>query len=240
MHITQTYPLQKTPKRRGRFSEHTRPTTHPTDTIQRIMHKLIQKSGKSGLPPRNGRHRFEHWYADNQVYFITARCRNRFPAFRADAAKEIFWDRLSHHTAQAEFTPWIVSLLPNHYHILGYAQLGSTLGKMMQRLHGSVAKLVNDLLPARQTPFWWDRHGQPYFDGCIRDETQCRRAYRYTQRQAVRHRLVQQGEPYPHTRIWVHLDAGLRRSHESRAFLESVPYKRYERRNKTIPNRNRT
>ena len=43
---------------------------------------------------------------------------------------------------------------------------------MMQRLHGSVAKLVNDLLPQRLTPFWRDAEGKGYFDGCIRDEKQ--------------------------------------------------------------------
>ena|SRR5688572_2686551 len=29
----------------------------------------------------DGLHRFEHWYRDNSIYFITARCRDRFPAF---------------------------------------------------------------------------------------------------------------------------------------------------------------
>ena len=77
-----------------------------------------RKSSSSSAKVYQGRHRFEHWYRDNQVYFITARCRDRYPAFASNPAKEIFWDRFTHYTNQANFTPWIVSLLDNHYHIL--------------------------------------------------------------------------------------------------------------------------
>lgn len=51
---------------------------------------------------------------------------------------------------------------------------------MMRKLHGSVAKLVNDILPERRAPFWRTNGHSDDFDGCLRDETQCRRAYRYT------------------------------------------------------------
>jgi hypothetical protein len=47
-----------------------------------------------------GQHRFEHWYRDNTIYFITARCRNRFPAFASEQAKAIFWDRFHFYTKQ--------------------------------------------------------------------------------------------------------------------------------------------
>ena len=38
----------------------------------------------------DGQHRFAHWSRDNTVYFITARCRDRFPAFQTERAKAIF------------------------------------------------------------------------------------------------------------------------------------------------------
>lgn len=41
----------------------------------------------------------------------------------------------------------------NHYHTLGYLYVGNNLKQLMQRLHGSVAKLVNDLLPERRENF---------------------------------------------------------------------------------------
>ena len=123
----------------------------------------------------NGRHRYEHWYVDNQVYFITARVRGRYPAFASEAAKTIFWDRFDHYVSKSSYVPWVTSLLDNHYHTLGYLKIGSDLSKLMRGLHGSVAKLVNDLLPERILPFWVDAGHQNYFDGCIRDVLQARR-----------------------------------------------------------------
>ena len=142
-------------------------------------------------------------------------------------AKEIFWDRFTHYTKQASFTPWVVSLLDNHYHILGYCKVGDKLGPMMRQIHGSVAKLVNDLLPERRVPFWVDSGHQDYFDGCIRDEKQCRRAYRYVLTQSVRHGICDDWRDYAHTRATIELDRGVKRSLELGAFLEGVPYKRY-------------
>jgi hypothetical protein len=102
---------------------------------------------------------------DNTVYFVTARCRDRFPAFESEEAKLVFWDRFDHWTTFFGFVPWVTTLLNNHYHTLGYLKVGENLGPMMQRLHGSVAKLVNDLLPQRRIPFWKEgNHANDYFD----------------------------------------------------------------------------
>ena len=166
----------------------------------------------------------------NQVYFLTARCRDQFPAFASAAAKAVFWDRFGHWTRQTGFTSWVTSLLANHYHILGYCRSGQGLKTLMQRLHGSVAKRVNDVLGSpRRVPFWKDNQGRDYFDGCIRDETQCRRAYRYTLTQAARHGLVEDWRTYPHTRVTVALERGVRRARELGAGLSGVPDKRNER-----------
>src|SRR4051812_15868255 len=87
-----------------------------------------------------GRHRFEHWFRDNQIYFITARCKGKFNAFTSDEAKDIFWSYLEKLASENGFTLIIVSLLSNHYHILGYAKSGDGVKRLMQRLHGAVAK----------------------------------------------------------------------------------------------------
>ncbi len=192
-------------------------------------YRHFRKSSSSASESFGDNHRFEHWYLDNQVYFITARCRDRFPAFTSDVAKSVFWDRFDHYTAKYEFTPWVTSLLDNHYHTLGYLKVGENLGTLMQRLHGSVAKLVNDLLPERRIPFWSEAGHQDYFDGCIRDEKQCRLAYRYTLTQAIRHGIVKNWRDYPHTHVPIDLDRGLKRALELCAFLEKVPYKRYQK-----------
>ncbi|MBL1218896.1 MAG: hypothetical protein D8M59_15560 [Planctomycetes bacterium] len=190
------------------------------------------------------KHRFEHWYRDNQVYFITARCHTQFPAFASDHAKRIFWDRFDHYTAKCHFTPWITSLLDNHYHTLGYLKYGRDLAPMMKSIHGSTAKLVNDHLQAvgihsycsadsplvngRLVPFWGDGRNT-YFDGCIRDERQAAHAYRYVLQQSVRHGLCRNWHDYPHTHLNIEMERAITRATELRAFLYGVPYKRYLR-----------
>jgi len=153
------------------------------------MTKPIRKITRSANKVYQGKHRFEHWLIDNQVYFITARCRDRFPAFATEAAKDVFWKQLDHYTSKHGFTPWVTSLLDNHYHTIGYLRKGDELPKMMQRIHGSVAKLVNDLLDEPWPKFWRDTKGREYFDGRIRDEKQGRYAYRYTMEQGSGMRL---------------------------------------------------
>src|SRR5688572_5609252 len=162
------------------------------------------------------------------MYFITARCRGKFPAFASEQAKIIFWDRFYHHAKEFGFTPCVTSLLNNHYHSLGHLKYGTDLKHLMQRLHGSVAKLVNDLLPERRAHFWSDTKGKEYFDGCIRDELQFRRAYIYTLTQARRHGIMNDYRLYAHTHVDVELERALKRALELRAFLEDIPYKRYE------------
>jgi REP element-mobilizing transposase RayT len=104
------------------------------------MYRQIQKLSHSTLHEYNGRHRYEHWFIDNQVYFITSTCRDHFRAFASEQAKAIFWDRFDHYCEEFHFVPWVTSLLDNHYHTLGYIKNGRNIGKLMQRLHGSVAK----------------------------------------------------------------------------------------------------
>jgi hypothetical protein len=163
----------------------------------------------------------------NQVYFITARCRDKCPAFKTEEAKAIFWDRFEHYTALHGFEPYITSLVDNHYHALGYLRVGTELGQMMRKLHGSVAKLVNDTLSERLLPFWHDRRHHDYFDGCIRNETQCRRAFRYTLTQGRRHANWRSNDQYPHTRVAVGIEDAVIDAVKRNAFMEKVPYPRY-------------
>ncbi|MEI7837000.1 MAG: hypothetical protein WCK05_11415 [Planctomycetota bacterium] len=189
--------------------------------------KKIVKSSATKTHIFYGDHCYEHWYVDNQVYFITARCRDRYLAFASVESQAIFWDRFEHYTKENEFFPWVVSLVGNHYHVLGYCRHGQLFGEMMRKIHGSVAKLVNDLLPERRVPFWREAGNQDYFDGCIRDEKQCRKAYQYTLTQCRRHGICDDWREFNGTRVYIEPDAGVNRSLELHAFMEGVPYERY-------------
>jgi hypothetical protein len=189
-----------------------------------------QKSSGWDRKRRPGPDPFQHWYRDNQVYFISARCRDRFPAFAGERAKAVFWDRLAHHAASHRFEPWVTTLLDNHYHIVGYCTVGGEMRHLMRKLHGSIAKLVNDLIPERRVPFWRGDDGHDYFDGCLRDDEQYIKAYTYTLNQAVRARMVRSWCEYPHTRVLKSMEDGLAFARERKAFLYGVPYKRYANR----------
>jgi hypothetical protein len=112
----------------------------------------------------------------------------------------------------------------NHYHAIGYMFDGQHLAPMLQRFHGATSKLVNDLLPQRKVPFF-----DSYFDGCLRNEKQYRRAYRYTQLQSVRHRICTDWRDYQNTRVSISLEDGLNLARTRKVYLPMVPYKRYER-----------
>ncbi len=196
----------------------------------------------------DGKNAFQHWYRDNQVYFITARCQSKYPAFASEPAKYIFWRQFEKYTAQFSFTPFVTSLLDNHYHTVGYLKLGANLAPMMQRIQGSVAKLVNDVMQAqfvadelkepppgertedgRLVPFWRDSRDKNYFDGCLRDEKQGRRTYRYVLTQCRRHGICDDWNSYGHTRVNVEVDRAIKRATQLGAFLYGVRYRRYER-----------
>ena len=189
----------------------------------------FRSSSHAGHEHFDGRHRFEHWYRDNTVYFITARVRDRHHAFATDQAKQIFWNRFDHYAVLHGYTPWITTLIDNHYHTLGYLKEGRQLGQLMRKLHGSVAKLVNDTLSTRHLPFWRSNSGHDYFDGCLRDELQCRRAYRYTLWQCRRHGYCANWLDYPHTHVNIDLDRGVKRALQINAFMTGVPYPRYQK-----------
>jgi hypothetical protein len=190
----------------------------------------FRKSTHARSEYTEGRHCFEHWYRDNTVYFITSRTRDGFPAFESSEAKRIFWDRFDHYASAFGFEPWVTTLLNNHYHTLGYLRIGENLGRLIQRLHGSVAKLVNDRLPERRAHFWKHENQNDYFDGCLRDETQYRRANRYTLLQSVKARLVRDWRDYPDTRVRVGVEEGLARAVSMDVFLPEIEYPRYANR----------
>jgi hypothetical protein len=190
------------------------------------MSHFRRKSSYTKLERFKGQHRFEHWYVDNQCYFITARCANKFFAFDTLERRSIFWDRFTHYTQQHGFIPFVTSLMVNHYHTIGYLHVGTELGPMMRKLHGSVAKLVNDTLDHRLVPFWHDRKHHDYFDGCIRDETQHRRAYRYT---LTQHKRQREQNDHRRTRVGLSLEASVKFIADRRAWMEPVPYQRYQR-----------
>ena len=93
---------------------------------------------------------------------------------------------------------------------------------------GRSAKLVERLAAERRKPFWSESGHRDYFDGCIRDEQQCRLAYRLRRcGKPVRHGIVGKLAEYRRTReLRSSSNAALQRRVELESILERVPYKR--------------
>jgi hypothetical protein len=176
-----------------------------------------------------GKHRFEHWYRDNTVHFLTSRVSDRSHVFLTPGAAEVFWDPWDHWTKACDIRPLVTTLMSNHYHTVAYLRRGASLGPFMQKLHGSLAKLVNDLLPSRIKPFWRTNGNKDYFDGCLRNEKQLRQSYAYTRDQSVRASLAKSWDEYLHTRVTVDLDRAVNRATELGAIPISLPYQRYQK-----------
>lgn len=192
------------------------------------MGKHIHKSGNSRKEWYQGAHKFEHWYVDNSVYLITSRVRDKRSVFINPDTCGIFWTKFEQYAAENTFEPWIVTLMSNHYHVVGYLEQGNRLGEMMRRFHGSVAWMVCKSLGIAHKPFWRDDAHRDYFDGCLRDEIQLTRSYRYVQNQSQRAGIVRGNETYPNTRCYVSLDEALQRAKDRDALLKGVPYARYD------------
>ena len=60
------------------------------------MRRFRKRSCRAEEFTPEGRHRFEHWYRDNTLYFITSMTRDGYPAFDTEPARRIFWDRFDH------------------------------------------------------------------------------------------------------------------------------------------------
>lgn len=188
----------------------------------------VRKSSATKHEHFKGKHRFEHWYRDNTVYFITSRVRDGLAAFSTQPAIDIFWDRFTYYTQLHGFVPWVATLMNNHYHFVGYLRDGNQLGEMMRKLHGSIAWMVMKKIDLRHVPFWREKGNRDYFDGCLRDALQAYRAFNYTRDQAVRAGIVRDHRDYRNTRIYLDRDRAIARAVELSAFMESIPYARYD------------
>ncbi|HEY1683627.1 MAG TPA: hypothetical protein VGG19_02595 [Tepidisphaeraceae bacterium] len=90
--------------------------------------RRLRKSSVSRGEFYQGRHRFEHWYLDNCVYFVTARCRDKKRCFATEEAKKVFWDRFELYAQLHHFVPWATTLMDNHYHTIGYFKVWRRFG----------------------------------------------------------------------------------------------------------------
>lgn len=114
-----------------------------------------------------------------------------------------------------ELQAWAV--FSNHYHFIARAsEDGSSLKRLIQRLHSQSARLVNEVdgIPGRRV--WYQ-----YWDTCLTYERSYYARLNYVHNNPVKHRLVAVAEQYPFC------SARWFKTHASESFrrtVEAVPY----------------
>lgn len=126
--------------------------------------------------------RTPHIYADEWIYFITARTKDKKHLFDTYEKKQIFiriWNNLTkeysiivHH--------WI--LWSNHYHALAKIPVGETLHNFINRLHAITATLINRNDGQTGRKVW-----QQYWDHCVRNEVDFWKHFNYITNNPIKH-----------------------------------------------------
>ncbi|MEK7084356.1 MAG: transposase, partial [Patescibacteria group bacterium] len=130
--------------------------------------------------PNKGR--TPHLYADNFIYFLTARTINQQYYLNTHEKKKMFiqiWNNLTneYHIKTYHWVLW-----DNHYHALFQLPTGDDLPKFIQRLHGVSSWRLNKLDNTKGRKIW-----QQYWDHCIRNEVDFWKHFNYITNNPIKH-----------------------------------------------------
>jgi len=130
-------------------------------------------------------HRPIHLYADNAWYFISASTINHEKILKNNGYLEIWRDVFLTEIAELNIAvcAWVV--LPNHYHVLVQPVLGTSIGKMINLLHGRTSFQMNKTDNARGRKVWYS-----YWDICMRSERDFWTRFNYIHYNPVKHGYV--------------------------------------------------
>ena len=134
---------------------------------------------------RDWPHAPPHHLAEAGVYFVTARCRDRFSHFDSDMRRDYLTERLHALTVHYGWTLEAWAVLSNHYHFVAQSPAKADLPKLLRHLHGDTARYVNllDTKPGRSI---WQNYRETHLT--------LPRAYlarlNYVHQNAVHHGLV--------------------------------------------------
>jgi len=158
-----------------------------------------------------------HLFVPNTFYMVTASTLGKRHIFNSPEKLRLLQAVLFEvmRAYQWEVQAW--ALLANHYHFIARSpQDGSSLKRLIQRLHSQSARLVNavDAVPGRRV--WFQ-----YWDTCLTYERSYYARLNYVHNNPVRHGLVSNAEQYPFcSAAWFKANA----PEDFRKKLASIPY----------------
>jgi len=160
-----------------------------------------------------------HWFVPNTLYMVTASTLYKRHIFDTQEKLHLLQETLFEviRVYGWELHAWAVFV--NHYHFIARSpEDGTTLQRLIQRLHSQSARLVNalDTSPGRRV--WFQ-----YWDTCLTYERSYYARLNYVHNNPVRHGLVASAEQYPFcSAAWFRANA----PEDLRKKLTTVPYDR--------------
>lgn len=160
-----------------------------------------------------------HLFRPNALYMVTASTLYKQRIFDTAAKLTLLQNTLFEVMLAYGWELHAWALFVNHYHFITRApEDGTSLKRLIQRLHSQSARLVNklDRTPGRRV--WFQ-----YWDTCLTYERSYYARLNYVHNNAVKHGMVSAAEQYPFCSAgWFRVHA----SEELRKKVESFPYDR--------------
>ncbi len=160
-----------------------------------------------------------HLFMPNVVYIVTASTLHKEKIFDTAAKLALLQNTLFEVMLAYgwELEAW--ALFVNHYHFIARApEDGTSLKRLIQRLHSQSARLVNEM-----DGTWGRRVWFQYWDTCLTYEKSYYARLNYVHNNPVKHGLVPLAEQYPFcSAAWFKAHA----SDDLRKKLAAVPYDR--------------
>jgi len=158
-----------------------------------------------------------HLFVPNALYMVTASTLYKQRIFDNAAKLTLLQDTLFEVMLAYKWELHAWALFVNHYHFIARApEDGTSLSRLIQRLHSQSARLVNEIdhTPGRRV--WFQ-----YWDTCLTNEKSYYARLNYVHNNAVKHGLVSKAEQYPFcSAAWfkTHAPDDLRKKVESSPF----------------------
>jgi len=135
-----------------------------------------------------------HLFAPNTFYMVTASTLYKQPIFNTREKLHMLQDTLFEAMRAYGWKLQAWAILINHYHFIARSpEQGTSLKRLIQRLHSQSARLVNtmDGTPGRRV--WFQ-----YWDTCLTYERSYYARLNYVHNNPVKHGLVSVAEKYPY------------------------------------------
>ncbi len=139
------------------------------------------------------RHAPLHLFVPNALYIVTASTLHKQRIFNSAAKLTLLQNTLFEVMLAYGWELQAWALFVNHYHFIARApEDGTSLKRLIQRLHSQSARLVNkiDHTPGRRV--WFQ-----YWDTCLTYEKSYYARLNYVHNNPVKHGLVSKAEQYP-------------------------------------------